>query len=366
MQKILIIDDTPANVKSLLKALKNPDYKLFVATNGTDALEIIASNIPDLILLDIVMPIMDGYEVCKKLKANKATENIPVIFITARDDDEDEELGFEMGAVDYITKPINSSTVQARVKTHLKLRQTYEELNKKNIALKESSLLRENVEHILRHDLKTPLNAVIGYSALLKEEMTLKPEQRKMLEKMEDSGYKMLNMINNSLDLYKMETGTYQYRIDFVEILDVLHKVVADTKNLSTRKNLSLDILVDVIQGDLIVQGEELLCYSMFANLIKNAIEASPKSGHITISLSEKDSAIISIHNQGAVPKEIRGKFFDKYITAGKQKGTGLGTYSAKLMAETQEGSIHLETSEETGTTVTVLLIKKEYPKIGS
>ncbi len=358
MQKILIVDDTPANVKSLLNALKNPDYKLFVATNGTNALEIIASNPPDLILLDIVMPIMDGYEVCKKLKADKATKNIPVIFITARDDNEDEELGFEMGAVDYITKPINSSTVQARVKTHLKLRLAYKELKQKNIALKESSLLRENVERIIHHDLKTPLNAVIGYSALLKEEMTLKSEEREMLEKIEDSGYKMLNMINNSLDIYKMETGTYQYDIDFVDILNVLNKVVADTKNLSTRKNLSLKI--DAIQDELFVQGEELLCYSLFANLVKNAIEASPKSEHITVSLTEKDTAIIRIHNQGAVPKEIRDNFFDKYITAGKQEGTGLGTYSAKLMAETQGGSIYVETSEEMGTTVTVLLLKKE------
>jgi signal transduction histidine kinase len=301
---------------------------------------------------------MDGYEVCKKLKADKTTKNIPVIFITARDDNEDEELGFEMGAVDYITKPINSSTVQARVKTHLKLRQAYKELKQKNIALKESSLLRENVERIIHHDLKTPLNAVIGYSALLKEEMTLKPEEREMLEKIEDSGYKMLNMINNSLDIYKMETGTYQYNIDFVDILNVLNKVVADTKNLSTRKNLSLEI--DAIQDELFVQGEEILCYSLFANLIKNAIEASQKSEHITISLTEKDTAIIRIHNQGAVPKEIRDNFFDKYITAGKQEGTGLGTYSAKLMAETQGGSIHVETSEEMGTTVTVLLIKKE------
>jgi DNA-binding response OmpR family regulator len=360
MQKILIVDDTPANVKSLLNALKNPDYKLFVATNGTNALEMIASNPPDLILLDIVMPIMDGYEVCKKLKADKATKNIPVIFITARDDNEDEELGFEMGAVDYITKPINLSTVQARVKTHLKLKQAYEELKQKNIALKESSRLRENVERIIHHDLKTPLNAVIGYSTLLKEERRLKPEERKMLEKIEDSGYQMLELINRSLDIYKMETGTYHYNIDFVDILNVLNKVVADTKNLSSRKNLSLDILTDAIPDKLIVQGEELLCYSLFANLIKNAIEASPKSGQITISLSEKDTTIISIHNQGTVPKEIRDKFFEKYITAGKPEGTGLGTYSAKLMAETQGGSIHVETSEETGTTVTVLLIKKE------
>jgi len=297
---------------------------------------------------------MDGYEVCKKLKANDATRSM-------QNDDENETFGLELGAVDYITKPIKSSIVQARVKTHLKLKRAYEELEEKNIALKESALLRENVDHILRHDLKNPLNAVIGYSELLQYKPCIQVSKRiKWAMNIMEAGYQMLDMINHSLDIYKMETGTYQYYPNSVEILSVLKKVVADTKNLLTSKNLSVDILIQnkpVIQADtFMVQGEQLLCYSLFANLVKNAIEASPEAEHITILLDKKDTVMISIHNQGAIPKEIRDKFFDKYVTAEKNEGTGLGTYSAKLMAEAQDGSIHFETSEEMGTTVIVFL----------
>ncbi len=363
MQKILIVDDTPAMIKTLADVLKNPDYKILAATNGANALKMVADEMPDLIILDIMMPDMDGYEVCKKLKANDTTRSIPVIFITALDYEENEMFGLELGAVDYITKPIKSSIVQARVKTHLKLKRAYEELEAKNIVLKESALLRENVERILRHDLKTPLNAIIGYSELLQDKPHKQLSKRiTWAMNIMEAGYQMLNMINHSLDIYKMETGTYPYYPSSVDILSVLNKIVVDTKNLLTSKNLSVKILIQdkpVNQGDIfMVQGEVLLCYSLFANLIKNAIEASPEAEHITICLDKKETAMISIHNQGAVPKEIRDNFFDKYVTAEKNEGTGLGTYSAKLMAEAQGGSIHFETSEEMGTTVTVLLQK--------
>jgi diguanylate cyclase (GGDEF)-like protein len=122
MQKILLIDDAPANLKVLINALKNANYEILVATGGKTALEIAAYETPDLILLDIIMPEMNGYEVFAKLKANVTTKTIPVIFISARDEEEDETKGLELGAVDYISKPIKPLIVKARVKTHLELK----------------------------------------------------------------------------------------------------------------------------------------------------------------------------------------------------------------------------------------------------
>jgi diguanylate cyclase (GGDEF)-like protein len=121
MQKILIVDDIPTNLKVLVNTLVNPDYELLVAIDGETTLQIAMSESPDLILLDIMMPDMDGYEVCTKLKMDVVTQKIPVIFITARGDEECETKGFEFGAVDYITKPFSPPIVQARVKTHLEL-----------------------------------------------------------------------------------------------------------------------------------------------------------------------------------------------------------------------------------------------------
>lgn len=120
--KILIVDDIPSNIKILIDTLKNQDYEILATTAGITALNIATAEIPDLILLDITMPNMDGYEVCVRLKANVLTRHIPVIFITARDEEEEEARGFELGAVDYISKPIKPAVTRARVKTHLELK----------------------------------------------------------------------------------------------------------------------------------------------------------------------------------------------------------------------------------------------------
>jgi len=139
MPKLLLVDDTPDSIKVLMEALDHLNYDIFVATSGKMALEVASSQKPDLILLDVLMPEMDGYEVCTKLKVDTITKKIPVIFITAQNDDENETKGFEMGAVDYITKPINPSIVQARVKTHLKLKFAYQELERQNTVLEETA-----------------------------------------------------------------------------------------------------------------------------------------------------------------------------------------------------------------------------------
>ncbi len=134
-----------------------------------------------------------------------------------------------------------------------------------------------------------------------------------------------------------------------------------EIQNIADKKRLSVNIMINGNpagnEDRFSVRGEELLCYSMLANLIKNAFEASPEDRKITITLThEKDMAVICIHNKGAVPEDIRDNFFDKYITSGKTSGSGLGTYSARLIAKTQRGNIHFETSEDKGTTVTIRL----------
>jgi len=208
----------------LIDALKNSNYEALVATSGAIALKIATSEIPDLILLDVMMPEMDGYEVCTKLKANAITKKIPVIFITSRGDEECEAKGLERGAVDYIIKPISPPIVQARVKPHLELKLAYEELERKNAALKEAATLHDDVDHILRHDLKTPLNGIINCSMILMDKFEPNPQQKKFISGIESLGYEMLDMINRSLDLYKMETGTYSYQPKKVDILQIVNR----------------------------------------------------------------------------------------------------------------------------------------------
>jgi CheY-like chemotaxis protein len=360
---ILIVDDTLKNIQVLGAILLEQGYNIHVARSGKQAIQAASEEKPDMILLDVIMPEMDGFETCRRLKANDIIKNIPVIFLTAKTAEEDMLKGFEVGGVDYVTKPFSPVVLLARVNTHINLKFAYEKLEKQKIALEESAILRENVDRIIRHDLKSPINGIITLSDLLAEESDLTPDyQKKVLRNIRASGYQMLDMINSSLDIYKMETGVYQYKPSPVNILQVFKKMMVEMRNIADAKNVTIEIMrpdQTVSESDtFIVQGEPLLCYSLFANLLKNALEASPENGHVTIFL--EDSPTVTIHNQGAVPKTIRDNFFDKYTTVGKSKGTGLGTYSAKLMAETQGGTVHFETSEEMGTRVTVRLLKLE------
>lgn len=341
-QSVLVVDDSDVNI-SILRRILSADYAVKTAMNGEDALKIAGSEEPpDLILLDVVMPGLNGYEICERLKANETTKNIPIIFVTASSDVEDEAKGFEVGGVDYITKPIRSRTVKARVKNHLELKLAQQELKKQNEILLENARLRDDVEHMARHDLKTPLNAVINVPGMLLNDENLSPGQVEMLQMLEESGYRMLEIINNSLDLFKMETGKYQVRSIPVELLGIVNQIRGETRDLIRSKDLTVNVLVrgkPTGQSDsFVVQGEEMLFYSMMANLVKNAVEASPEGERITITLDDKDAPVIRIHNKGAVPEDIWDNFFEKFVTSGKAAGTGLGTYSAKLIAETLGG----------------------------
>jgi signal transduction histidine kinase len=296
------------------------------------------------------------------LKASAITRDIPVIFITAKDEEADEMTGLSLGAVDYITKPFSAPIVHARTKTHLGLKRAREKIENQNKELITAGELREEVNRIMRHDLKTPLNAIIGFSDLLLTNPKCPPcdpEHHKMLAIIRESGYRLLEMINSSLDLYKMEQGTYLLHPQPVDIMGVIIKIRQAFQNRIASKRLEVLMLIEGEDdlGSCFVLGEELLCYSLLANLIKNAIEAAPIMGQITIGWRrQQDKAQLAIHNQGAVPAELIDRFFDKYTTFGKAGGTGLGTYSAMLIAKIQNGTITMETSEQDGTTLRVLL----------
>jgi len=230
------------------------------------------------------------------------------------------------------------------------------QLEQQNETLKDNVRLREEVERIGRHDIKTPLNSIIAVPRLLREERALSPEEDELLGVVERAGYRILSMVNLSLDLYKMENGSYIFRPDAVDLGALLDKVLADLRSHAASKGVALRV---VAPQPVHAWAEELLCYSLLANLVKNALEASPEGATVTMTLAA-DSAggavTLAIHNQGAVPEAVRGQFFEKYATAGKASGTGLGTYSARLMARVQDGDIGMQTSHAQGTTLTVRL----------
>ncbi|MBF0481591.1 MAG: hybrid sensor histidine kinase/response regulator [Desulfovibrionaceae bacterium] len=343
---VLIVDDTPDNIRVLLESLKN-DYAVMAATNGPKAIELASGNKqPDIILLDVMMPGMDGYEVCSRLKADPQTAEIPVIFVTALSQPEDEAKGLAVGAIDYLTKPFNPALVKARVKNHIELRT--------------AAKLREDVERIMHHDLKNPLSAVMSLPMLLSMAGNLTPEQKDMLRRIEEAGQAMLAMINATLDLFKIERGVYRLCPEDVDVAGLVLRIFRDFEELAQTHGVKLIATVDgaLLGGQRVfmVRGEEMLCYSMLSNLIRNAVQASPEGGAVTVAMTSGEAARIGIHNFGSVPEDMRERFFEKYATSGKRGGTGIGTYSARLNAEVQGGAISLSAAESGQTTVSVTL----------
>nr|WP_287411939.1 PAS domain S-box protein [Pseudodesulfovibrio sp.] len=218
--------------------------------------------------------------------------------------------------------------------------------------------LREDVERMARHDLKTPLGAVISLPGEVRRLGGLNADQDAMLETIEDAGETMLQLINRSLDLYKMERGTYVLAKSGVDLLRMVERIKAEAMPQIRSKGISVGIEVrSGQQADaFLATVDEELFRSMLSNLIINALQASPESGSISIVLEKNGILTLAIRNQGEVAHHLRDTFFDKYSTANTPGGSGLGTYSARLIARTHGGDIIVETDIPGQTSVVVTL----------
>ena len=355
----MIVDDEPQNIEILGNILSGQAV-LKVATNGQKAVEMVHSESIDLILLDIEMPLLNGYEVCRQIKMIQKFAAIPIIFVTGKDKEGDEIKGFDIGAVDYITKPFSPALVRARVKAHLALRKAQADLEQHNETLKSYLKLLEDIERIGRHDLKGSLSPILGFSELLLMDPTITREQREALSTIRSSGLRLLNMINQSLDLFRIEAGTYHLTPQPVDLIKVFRNIAREQESLWRNKNSPLELHANHGSNEapehFMVSGEEGLLYTMFTNLLKNAWEATPNESPVNVSMHFCPWAEIRIQNSGVVPSEIRSTFFCKFVTLGKKGGTGLGAYSAKLMAKALFGTISLEIIDEKSTVIAVNL----------
>ena len=220
---------------------------------------------------------------------------------------------------------------------------------------KKAEALRTDVESVVRHDLKSPLGSVQNALELLQMLGPLNMEQSQVLSEVRILTRRMLGLIALSVDLHAMEAGVFVPKPESLDLCAVLEDLRAELRPLVEGKSLRLEIASSCGQEPFFVLGERRLVDAVFSNLLKNAAEASPEGGEIQVRLwTEGREAVASIRNLGTVPQEIRGRFFEKYATAGKAHGTGLGTYSARLMVRTLGGRVTLDTSEPDATTLIV------------
>ena len=274
---ILIVDDTIANLELLTDMLESRGYKARAVPNGSLAIQEAEREPPDLILLDIHMPEMDGYQVCKHLKADPTLEAIPVIFLSALSETLDKVQAFESGGIDYVTKPFQLDEVEARIETHLALRSLRTELERQNQELRESyeqlrelEELRDSLTNMIVHDLRGPLSGIIGFIGLLR--MKGGPFDRATdtyIEQVERNAEVMLRMVNDLLDVSRLEAGQMPLEIEEND----LGQVAADALDSLGGLTLDREVRIDALQSPALASCDAAVARRVVANLVGNAIK---------------------------------------------------------------------------------------------
>jgi signal transduction histidine kinase len=347
-EKILLVDDDPGNLQILHHVLDGRGYKIFIAKNGESALSIARKLRPDLILLDIRMPIMDGYEVCRELGADPSTSEIPVIFLSALDDTQSKVHGLELGAVDYITKPFQAEEVIARVNTHLTIHRLSREVKKQRDE-------QEAFVYTVSHDLRTPLTAIIGYAELFQDayEEHLDDIALGYLKDIQSQGNRMATLMEDLLALSKL--GHLARPEEPVDVKDVVEQTLRNLANQLTASGNEVQI------GDLPqVRVPQTLLTQIFDNLIGNAARyAGKESGPIEVE-GEKDGNIVRFivrdHGSGILAEE-RGPIFEVFyrgVTGKAVSGTGVGLATVKKIARLYGGNAWAEETPGGGATFCV------------
>ncbi|MBI5821822.1 MAG: hybrid sensor histidine kinase/response regulator [Verrucomicrobia bacterium] len=358
---ILVVDDTPENLQLLNGMLKSHGYKARPVPSGEMALRAAKSDPPDIILLDINMPEMNGYEVCRHLKNDPALAAIPVIFISALNETMDKVKAFGLGGVDYVTKPFQFEEIHARVETHLKLRQLQKDLERQNRQLKESydrlrelETLRDNLVHLVVHDLRSPLALMAGYVDLIKVKIAAKLNASEVgyIDVIGRHTAKLLDMVTTLLDVSRMEAGEMPLNRQVCDLAAVAKEVTDSHSVLAGRRQLSIESQ----SGPLSVHADKDILQRVISNLIGNAIKFTPDGGLIRLTISRKDSmARVAVTDTGpGVPAEFHTRIFEKFGQVDKQArrhSTGLGLTFCKLAVEAHGGSIGIESEVGKGST---------------
>ncbi len=365
---ILIVDDTESNVKLLTILLKNAGYNILVAFNAEECLRIAQKRIPDLILLDILLPDMIGYEVAQKIHENPDLSTIPIIFITALTEIQDKLKGFEAGGVDYIEKPFHQEEVLARIKTQLSLKQA---LNSYDLSLQQLKRQEEEFRglnkrkmellRIVSHDIYNPLNGILGLSNHLQAMHNPESEEYQISEIIAESANKLLNLVDkvlydeNHLNLKTTINKAPSYIEEIVSNVIKMHRPKSILKKIDLNSNIKgnhREFLLDQIKIEIIL-----------TNLVSNAIKFTPSGGSVTIEAEQSGDLLkIKVIDNGiGIPAHMVKRLFNEKGSIRLQGtegevGVGLGLDVVQNYIAQHKGRIFVNSIVDEGTTFSILL----------
>ncbi|HEY8902022.1 MAG TPA: hybrid sensor histidine kinase/response regulator [Chthoniobacterales bacterium] len=365
---VLIVDDLPENLQVLAGHLTKAGYEILAAPSGARAIALVRNRKPDIILLDIMMPIMDGLEVCRALKADPESADIPVIFITARADTDDVLQGFQLGAVDYITKPFKADELVARVRTHLDLKAARDMLLTYNHQLERLSkhLRRLNEDKnrflgIVSHDIRGAFGNVVTVSRLFAD--TPAPPADDMSELLRDIGVEAEHMIalaQNLLNIDALERRQLTLQKEPVETGPLLDFAIHAHQLAARVKNLRFFAKTD----DSVICGDGTACRQILTNLVSNAVKYSVPHSSIWLDVhaGTDGDVVISVRDEGpGLSTEDQRQLFRPFTRLGDRSAShehsvGLGLSIVKLMAEGMGGTVRCDSQFGAGATFIVTL----------
>jgi two-component system, sensor histidine kinase and response regulator len=368
---ILMVDDNDINLRLLGTVLREAGYQVAGASSGAQALAAAPQLRPDLVLLDVAMPAMDGYEVCRRLKASEATKDTPVLFLTAHSETGDLLQGFAAGGQDYITKPFQNEELLARVATHLELKRSRDLLARYSAELARLNADKDKFFSIIAHDLKAPFSGFIGLTEMLSTELDMfSPDEIKRISKqINEAGQNLYQLIENLLDWSRLHTGRMEFDPHPLKLPSLVQSTMDLFKPGAAQKGVKL---VFDSPSNVACYGDEDMIATVVRNLVGNALKFSHSGTTVTVTVRDTgEMAEVEVADQGigmsanqleqifsvGAPKKSVG-------TAG-EKGTGLGLALCDEMARTMGGSLSAESEEGKGSVFTLSLHKPPEQTIG-
>jgi len=363
---ILVVDDDARNRRLLEGYLLTEGYGVRSAADGSEALNLAYEKAPDIVLLDVMMPGMSGFEVCEKLKEHPGTRLTQVVLVTALDGTPNRVEGLDHGADDYLTKPVRREEFMAKIRSLLRARKLMTELEEaratlaeRNAQLIELEALKETLTQTLVHDLKNPLAALAGNLELL--DLVRDDKIAKRVARCKASASRMHRMILDLMDVARLEEGQLVLQPEPVEAADVARAAVAEAEVAAAQRGVGIEIVPP--NGDCAVHADPSIVRRILDNLVANALTHSPSGSTVRVAVSCRDEGIeLSVADQGpGIPEEHREQVFEKYTRldlrdAGITANRGLGLTFCRLATEAHGGTIWVDEAPGGGALFRVLL----------
>src|SRR5438445_947947 len=376
---ILVVDDDQRNVKLMESILRTNGHHVLKAYDGEEALRLVEAEKPDLVLLDVMMPKMSGFEVCQRLKGRYETRLLPVIMVTALNALEDKVQALAIGANDFLSKPINKVELLAKVRATLRVKSLQDEverqkkeLEERNQELERMQGFKESMTQMVVHDLKNPLAGIMGNIQLLqmqRREMTETKLDELLIRTQESSG-QLMRMILNILDIGRLEEQKMPIKLESVSLHAIVEENVGELTSLSARDGIRLESLVGADLPPIVADRE--LISRVVANLLNNAFKHTPAGGEVIVDgRMQGDEIVVTVRHTGeGIPEDLLPQIFDKFVAGDslghQRKGydSGLGLTFCKLAVQSHGGRIWISSRPGEGTSVFVALPLQAAPRI--